>query len=102
MPLGVQRYLRRLCRGRGQALSRGHAIRGADRRLRLQSDADHDLADRVGEFVVIRLAVVRHGRQVVHAHVRWLGADEERMVNCDHRAIPVGRIISVGRVQSQR
>jgi len=27
-----------------------------------------------------------------------LGAgDEERMVNCDHRAIPVGRIISVGK-----
>jgi hypothetical protein len=42
-----------------------------------------------------------HGRQVVHAHVRWLGADEEPMVNCDHRAIPVGHIISVGKVQSQ-
>jgi hypothetical protein len=67
-----------------------------------RSDADHDLADRAGQFVLIRLLVCRHGRQVVHAHFRWLGADEERMVNCDHRAIPVGRIISVGRVQSQR
>src|SRR4029077_3166216 len=43
-----------------------------------RSHADHDLADRAGEFVVIRLVVVRHRCQIVHAHIGWLGADEER------------------------
>ena len=64
-------------------LTRRHSIRGVDRTLRLPAPTPMTCIAPASLVAVIRVVVMRHGRQVIHAHVCSLGADEKWYCSSD-------------------